>query len=275
MSPPTRYFTKRPRLDSAVELVQLQLEARYYGLKDLERACAHATPPPQTKVDTLSSLVAASGITLNELLDLAPEDLEMLLRELKVNVVLRKRIKAEIVASRPVEDGLCSWLDGACGVKVDEDGRVQRWTDRSGSNRDVVQLGDGASAPQLASNSLINGLPALDFGIGDTLKASSGCRVRTIAIVHQFRTVTDCMMLFSQYKNQDFSLRVRTREDLKPDHTDPNDWQHGKQERLSVNGMLPQLCTVQCVQFHRFTTCLGTQGATKSATGKAAQMFQQ
>eukprot|EP01043_Picozoa_sp_COSAG02_P059432 COSAG02_NODE_7577_length_2952_cov_6.611987_1_plen_471_part_00 len=236
--------------DSTAELVQLQLDARYYGLKDLERACAHATPRCQTKVDTLSSLVAASGITLNELLDLASEELELLLCELKLNVVLRKRITAEILKFRPVEAGLCCWLDGACGVEVDEDRRVQRWTDRSGSKRDAVQLGDGATAPQVTSNSLINGVPALDFGIGDTLKASSGCRVRTIAIVHQFRTVSSCMMLFSQYENQDFSLRVRATPDhtdrndwhhAAPGGTDRNDWQHGKHEGLWVNGMLPHL----------------------------------
>lgn len=53
--------------------------------------------------------------------------------------------------------------------------------------------------------------PSISFGKGDVLVASSGCAVKTVAMVVQFRTMCDRMMLFSQFKDgtdQDYALRV-------------------------------------------------------------------
>ena len=93
--------------------------------------------------------------------------------------------------------------------------RVRSWQDRSGNGIHAVPL-DGlngtydGNTPHFIAKATINGLPALSFGKQDSLKAARGCRVRTIAIVAQHRTVSHCMMLFSHYKNKDFSLRVES-----------------------------------------------------------------
>ena len=51
------------------------------------------------------------------------------------------------------------------------------------------------NAPHLP---LCPGLPAVSFAKGETLIAAAGCCVRTVALVAQFRSTCDCMMLFSQ-----------------------------------------------------------------------------
>ena len=85
-------------------------------------------------------------------------------------------------------------------------------------------------------------MPALSFGKQDSLKAARGCRVRTIAIVAQHRTVSHCMMLFSHYKNKDFSLRVESAHGYRRagsttgGRINGNDWHHGKEDKLWLNG---------------------------------------
>jgi hypothetical protein len=148
-----------------------------------------------------------------------------------------------------VQEGLRCWLDAAHYGSVDAGNyhRVRSWQDRSGNGIHAVPL-DGlngtydGNTPHFIAKATINGLPALSFGKRDSLKAARGCRVRTIAIVAQHRTVSHCMMLFSHYKNKDFSLRVESAHGYRRagsttgGRIDGNDWHHGKEDKLWLNG---------------------------------------
>jgi hypothetical protein len=145
---------------------------------------------------------------------------------------MRRKIEADARRKHDVHEGLQSWLDAskAGAVTTDGDGRVIEWQDVSGNGLPAV--GDG-QAPQFVGE--INGLPAVNFRPGDTLKAARGCRVRTVVLVAQHRTVCDCMMLFSEYRDKDFSIRTHKARGPRSGG-DGNDWQHGKASRLFVNG---------------------------------------
>ena len=135
----------------------------------------------------------------------------------------------------PPETGLRCWLDASEPGAVTTDfrlGQVTAWQDRSVNNLSVGPDGQGPTT------GLLNGRAALNFRPGDSLKAVRGCRVRTVALVVQHRSVSTCMMLFSEFRDEDFSIRVGDGQAgyRRNGGGDGNDWQCGKPEKLFLNG---------------------------------------
>ena len=99
-----------------------------------------------------------------------------------------------------LQQGIEAWLDATRCATPEEGDRVHRWEDISGGGRHAEQRDE--ECPSFASCA-IGGLPALSFSKGEVLACRSGCAARTVALVVQFRSTCDAMMLFSQVERRD------------------------------------------------------------------------
>eukprot|EP00966_Prymnesium_polylepis_P272197 6288809-Prymnesium_polylepis.1 len=92
--------------------------------------------------------------------------------------------------------GLVAWHCASSHCDLDDGDEVGNWLDLSGHNCDA-QARVGSKCPTYASCA-IAGSPAIEFAPGQVLVASRSCKVQTVALVLQFRSLCDYMMLFSQ-----------------------------------------------------------------------------
>jgi hypothetical protein len=112
------------------------------------------------------------------------------------------------------------------------------WEDRSPSQCHAVQDFFATAPTWNAYMGLRNGLPSLRFSKGAGLVGTGNIRVKTIVMVMKWDKPCDLAMAFSQSKNQDFSLRVSSDGggQYRENGGDNNDWHHGQQNKLFVNG---------------------------------------
>lgn len=210
-------------------------------IQNRERVNIAATVWPAERVDTMiSRLMHIHGDRLRGIKALKLEGSDQVLDPSSAVKATGIQDGAVLVPfyTMPVIDGVVSWLDAASLLDSDEiDGeRVNSWACCNEEGISVQQHGNRPKPQFNPSKWCINGIPAVHFAKGETLIAARPTRVRTIALVAQHHSAESCMMLFAQAPDQDFSLRLGDGRGGYRRGGDGNDFQHGKPNKLWLNG---------------------------------------